>query len=100
MAFLALLAAPSFVLSSYVVVYLFFFTVLLMFGKVSFAICTSPLLFLLYFNDIYRSSQKLNFYLFTDGTTVICFMLTKTLRVESQHLKLTVNAKKSVIFRP
>ena len=52
MAFLALLAAPSFVLSSYVVVvyFFFFFTVLLMFGKVSFAICTSPLLFLLYFN--------------------------------------------------
>ena len=43
MAFLALLAAPSFVLSSYVVVlyFFFFFTVLLMFGKVSFAICTS-----------------------------------------------------------
>ena len=34
MAFLALLAAPSFVLSSYVVVvYFFFFTVLLMFEK-------------------------------------------------------------------
>ena len=101
MAFLPLLAAPTFVLSSYaVVVYFFFFYVLLMFGKVSFAIYTSPLLFLLYFNDIYRSSQKLNFYLFTDGTTVICFMLKKTLRVESQHLKLTLNAKKSVIFRP
>ena len=100
MAFLALLAAPSFVLSSYVVVVYFFFFTVLMFGKVSFAICTSPLLFLLYFNYIYRSSQKLNFYLFTDGTTVICFMLTKTLGVESQHLKLTLNAKKSVIFRP
>ena len=59
MAFLVLLAAPSFVLSSYVVVvvFSFFFTVLLMFGKVSFAICTSPLLFLLYINDIYRSSE-------------------------------------------
>lgn len=102
MAFLVLLAAPTFVLSSYVVVFLFFvfFTVLLMFGKVSFAIYTCPLLFLLYFNDNYRSSQKLNFHLFTDGTTVICFMLTKTLRVECQHLKLTLNAKKSVIFRP
>ena len=102
MAFLALLAAPaSFVLCSYVVVvvyFFFFFTVLLMFGKVSFAICTSPLLFLLYFNDIYRSSQKLNFYLFTDGTTVICFMLTKTLRVENQHLKLILNAKKVCNF--
>ena len=58
MDFLVLLAAPSFVLSSYaVVVFSFFFTVLLMFGKVSFAICTSPLLFLLYINDIYRSSE-------------------------------------------
>ena len=73
-----------------------------------------PLLFLIYVNDIYMSSDKLNFYLFADDTNLL--YADKSLKslesvVNSELIKvynwltankLTLNVKKSnyVIFRP
>ena len=73
-----------------------------------------PLLFLLYINDIYVSSDKLNFYLFADDTNIL--YANKSLKsleqIVNQELcklyiwltanKLTLNIKKTnlVIFCP
>ena len=73
-----------------------------------------PLLFLIYINDIHRSSVKLSFYFFADDTNLLYAdknlkSLKKTVKNEllkvSEWLnanKLSLNAKKSnyVIFRP
>ena len=72
-----------------------------------------PLLFLIYFNDIYKSSDELDFFLFANNTNI---MLTKNLKsleeVVSQELcklcdwlmanKLTLNKEKTnfIIFCP
>ena len=73
-----------------------------------------PLLFLLYVNDIYSSSNKLNFYLFADDTNILYshknlkslenvmnFELNNVFQWLTSH-KLTLNLNKSnfVIFRP
>ena len=73
-----------------------------------------PLLFLLYVNDLCRSSDKLSFYLFADDTNLLYAdrdinSLEKVVNAELSRVqewlvanKLTVNAKKSnfVIFHP
>ena len=73
-----------------------------------------PLLFLLYINDIYTCSKKLNFYLFADDTNILYAdknlkSLEYTVNAELHKLyvwltsnKLSLNIKKSnfVIFRP
>ena len=73
-----------------------------------------PLLFLIYINDIYNSSEKLYFYLFADDTNLLYAdkdlrSLESVINIELQKVcdwlnanKLTINAKKSnfVIFRP
>ena len=73
-----------------------------------------PLLFLIYINDIYNSSEKLSFYLFADDTNLLYAdkdlkSLESVINIELQKVcdwlnvnKLTINAKKSnfVIFRP
>ena len=73
-----------------------------------------PLLFLLYVNDIYCSSKKLNLYLFADDTNILhshkdLKTLEKEMNVELHNVyqwlvsnKLTLNLKKTnfVIFRP
>ena len=73
-----------------------------------------PLLFVIYINDIYNSSEKLSFYLFADDTNLLYAdkdlkSLESVINIELQKVcdwlnanKLTINAKKSnfVIFRP
>ena len=74
-----------------------------------------PLLFLIYVNDVHRSSKELSFYLFADDTNLLyAYTSLKTvedtvLNVELMKLnecltsnKLTPNVKKSnyVIFHP
>ena len=73
-----------------------------------------PLLFLLYVNDIYRSSDKLAFYLFADDTNLLCAnknlrTLELVVNLELHKVcewltanKLTLNVKKSnfIIFHP
>ena len=73
-----------------------------------------PLLFLLYINDIYNSSDKLSFYLFADDTNLLYadtnlrsleITVNEELRRTGNWLmanKLSLNVKKSnfVIFRP
>ena len=73
-----------------------------------------PLLFLLYVNDIYSSSNKLNFYLFADDTNILYShknlkSLENVMNFELNNVfqwltsnKLTLNLNKSnfVIFRP
>ena len=73
-----------------------------------------PLLFLLYVNDIYNSSDKLSFFLFADDTNLVYAdkslrSLEHTVNIELINVcnwltanKLSLNVKKSnfVIFRP
>lgn len=73
-----------------------------------------PLLFLLYVNDIYSSSNKLNFYLFADDTNILYshknlkslenvmnFELNNVFQwLTSNKLKLNQNKSNFVIFRP
>ena len=73
-----------------------------------------PLLFLIYVNDVHRSSKKLSFYLFADDTNLLYAdkslkTVEDTFNVELMKLnewltsnKLTLNVKKSnyVIFHP
>ena len=73
-----------------------------------------PLLFLLYVNDIHKSSDKLAFYLFADDTNLLCAdknlrTLEVVVNLEFHKVyewltayKLTLNVKKSnfIIFHP
>ena len=73
-----------------------------------------PLLFLIYINDIYRVSSKLNFYLFADDTNILYannnlkyleFVVNEELRKACEGLntnKLSLNTSKHnfVIFHP
>ena len=73
-----------------------------------------PLLFLIYINDIYNSSEELSFYFFADDANLLYAdkdlkSLESLINIELQKVfdwlnanKLTINAKKSnfVIFRP
>ena len=74
----------------------------------------SPLLFLVYVNNIHKCSNKLRFYLFADDTNVLCAdknvkALETTINIElgtfyvwSTANKLTLNSKKSnfIVFHP
>ena len=73
-----------------------------------------PLLFLIYINDIYRVSSKLNFYLFADDTNILYannnlkyleFVVNEELRkvcegLNTNKLSLNTNKHNFVIFHP
>ena len=73
-----------------------------------------PLLFLIYINDIYRVSSKLNFYLFADDTNILYannnlkyleFVVNEELRkvcegLNTNKLSLNTSTHNFVIFHP